>query len=111
MLYRAFPIACAALALTLVLAGQSVTAGDKDKGVKDTTHEGKVVSVKEGKLTMESKGKEHTHDVPATAKITCDGKACKLTDLKGGEFVRVTTDDANRATVIEARRSNSKDKK
>src|SRR4051794_12847315 len=100
MLYRVLPMACVALALALLVAGGNVDAGAKDKSDKGSTHEGKVVSAKEGKLTMETKGKEHTHDVAPTAKITCDGKACKLSDLKAGVFVRVTTDDANRATVI-----------
>jgi hypothetical protein len=86
-----------ALAMALFVGGAAVTAGEKTK-----THDGKVVSVKGQKLTMETKGKEHTHDVPLNAKITCDGKDCTLADLKTGLQVRVTTDDTNRAIRIQA---------
>src|SRR5258708_2104320 len=97
MLYRVLGFACAALALVMLLNASAVVAQDKN------THEGKVVSVKGEKLTMEGKnGKEFTHDVVTTAKITCDGKACKLTDLKTGQRILVTVDDTNRATRIEA---------
>ena len=47
-------------------------------------------------------GKEHTHDVALNAKITVDGKEARLTDLKTGTRIRVTVDDANRATRIQA---------
>jgi hypothetical protein len=95
MLYRVLGFACAMLALALLVNGTAI-AGEKN------THDGTVVSVKGDKLTMESKGKEHTHDVALNAKIQCDGKECKLTDLKSGTRIRVTTDDTNRATRIEA---------
>ena len=60
---------------------------------KPGTHEGKVVKVEAGKLTMTDKDgkKEHTHAVPADTKITCDGKECKLEDLKPGTAIKVTT--------------------
>jgi hypothetical protein len=98
MLYRVLGFACAALALAVLVNGATVvTAGEKN------AHEGKVVSVKGNQLTMEAKnGKEHSHEVTTNAKITCDGKECKLIDLKAGTRVRVTVDDANRATRIEA---------
>ena len=68
--------------------------------------------VKANKLTMEDKnGKEHSHDVVTKAKITCDGKECKLIDLKPGTRIRVTTDDENRATRIEAFLKTSESKK
>lgn len=99
MLYRVLGMSLAALMLMLFVS-QVVDAAEK-------THEGKVVKAADGKLTMTDKKGEnkHTHDVAANAKITCDGKACKLDELKEGTFVRVTTDDDNnnRATKIEAR--------
>src|SRR2546423_10926050 len=108
MLYRVLGFACAALALAVLVNGATI-AGEKD------THEGKVVSVKGDKLTMEGKtGKEHSHEVAATAKITCDGKECKLVDLKAGTRILVTVDDNNRATRIQAflkTSDSSKDKK
>jgi hypothetical protein len=96
MVYRVLGFACAALALAALVNTAAVKAGEKN------VHDGKVVSIKGQKLTMEAKGKEFTHDVTVNAKITCDGKACTLTDLKTGTLIRVTTDDTNRATRIEA---------
>ncbi len=72
-------------------------------GDKNIVQDGKIVSVKANKLTMEGKGgKECTFDVAANAKIMCDGKECNLTDLKTGIRVRVTADTADRATRVEA---------
>jgi hypothetical protein len=96
MLYRVLGFACALLALTVLVHGAAVYAGDKN------THDGKLVNVKGDKLTMETKGKTHSHEVKATAKITCDGKKCELTDLKPGTFIRVLTDNDNRLVRIEA---------
>jgi len=93
---RVFAFACVALAMVALLSGSAVLAGDKN------THDGKVVSVKGGKLTMETKGKEITHEVATNAKITCDGKDCQLNDLKSGQLIRVTVDNNDRATRIQA---------
>jgi hypothetical protein len=100
MVHRALGITCAAIALALLLGGTAVTAGEKTK-----TAEGKIVSVKDNKLTLEAKdGKDYTHTVATTAKVTCDGKECKLGDLKSGIMARVTLDTAsNQVTNIEAR--------
>ena len=51
---------------------------------------------------METKGKEHSHEVVKDAKITCDGKECKLSDLKAGTRIRVTVDSDGHARRIEA---------
>jgi hypothetical protein len=74
----------------------------------DKVHEGTVVKAGAGKLTMTDKdGKEVTHAVAPDAKITCDGKACKLEDLKAEIFVKVTSkpDDNGKdvALIIEAK--------
>jgi hypothetical protein len=86
----------AVLALVLVV-GVSAMADDKPG-----THEGKVVSVAGDKLTMTDKdGKnEHSHMVPRDAKVTCDGKDCKLEDLKKGYGVRVTIEKKGDKTVV-----------
>jgi len=96
MLYRVLGFACALLALTVLVHGAAVYAGDQN------VQDGKVVSVKGDKLTMETKGKTHSHEVTPNAKITCDGKKCQLSDLKAGTFVRVMTDNNDRAMRIEA---------
>lgn len=91
MLYRVLSLLLVAFALALVVC-PGVQADDKDK--KADTHEGIVVKAGEGKLTMTDKEgkKEHTHLVPKDTKITCDGKECKLDDLKKGFPVKVTTE-------------------
>lgn len=85
MLSRILPLCFAVLALA-ILASQPVLAADEE------THEGLVVKAGGAKLTMTMKGeeKEHTHAVAKDAKITLDGKAVKLEDLKKGYHVEVT---------------------
>lgn len=78
---------------------------------KPGTHEGKVVKAEAGKLTMTDNDgkKEHTHTVPADAKVTCDGKECKVEELKAGSTVKVTTEkkgDKVVVTKIEAKKPN-----
>jgi hypothetical protein len=82
----------------VVMSRTDVSADDKDQKV----HEGKVVKAENGKLTMTDKdGKnEHTHKVPATAQVSCDGKACKLQDLKKDFLVRLTTTSDAEARVL-----------
>jgi len=105
MTSRVLPLFLAVLAL-FVLAGAPALA-EKDK---DDTHAGLVVKAGDGKLTMTDKaGKnEHTHDVAKDAKITCDGKECKLEELQKGVSITVTTGkqgDKKVATRIEAKKA------
>lgn len=71
------------------------------------THEGKVVSVADGKLEMSDKdGKnKHKHAITATAKILLDGKSAQLVDLKVGDPVKVTTTAEGVVTMVEATRA------
>jgi len=73
---------------------------------EEKTHDGMVVSTAEGKLVMTDKdGKnEHTHMIAATASVTLNGKAAKITDLKQGDAVKVTM-DAGKVTVVAATRA------
>ncbi|MDB5310524.1 MAG: hypothetical protein JWO38_4726 [Gemmataceae bacterium] len=84
--------------LTLVAWTGRVVAEEAKEG----THEGKVVKVADGKLTMTDKDgkKQHTHAVAADAKITCDGKECKLEDLKKGSPVTVTAEKKGDKVVV-----------
>jgi hypothetical protein len=96
-------------ALFAVFAFACATASADDK---PGTHEGTVVKAENGKLTMTGKDdkREHSHDVPATAKVTCDGKECKLEDLKKGYTVKVTIekkDNRNVVTKIDAKKVTS----
>ena len=96
MLRYSLPLFFVAVAIAL-FAVQPAVADDK-------THEGTVVSASAGKLTMTMTGddKKHTHDVAQNAKISLDGKAAKLEDLKMGFHIKVTTDDKNVVKSVEA---------
>jgi hypothetical protein len=43
---------------------------------------------------------EHTHTLAPSATVTCDGKQCKLEDLKPGMRIRVTTKRGDKTTAI-----------
>lgn len=97
MLYRAF--AGLAVVAMLVVSAHSVAADDKAD-----THDGKVVKVDGDKLVMTDKaGKEHTHLVGNAAKVIVDGKDAKLSDLKPGQEITVTT-EKKEITKIEAKK-------
>jgi hypothetical protein len=105
MMYRALPVVLAVLALLLFLSPAAFA--------EDKVHEGKVVKAGDGQLTMTDKDgtNKHTHKVPASAIIKCDGKECKLEDLKEGYFVKVTTgEDERTAKKIEARTKEREEK-
>jgi hypothetical protein len=107
MTYRVFSVLVAVLALALLAAAPTLA---QNQAQQTGTHEGTVVKAGDNKLTMTDKaGKnEHSHDVAKDAKITCDGKDCKLDDLKRGYPVKVTVekrDNKPMATKIEARKS------
>ena len=79
----------------------------------DDTHTGKVVSAGDNKLVMTDSDtkKEMTHTVAADAVITCDGKACKLEDLKKGITVKVTTKKDDKKVAVAIAGSTKDDKK
>ena len=96
MLRKSVTLVLAAMALALFMS-QSLKAEDK-------SHEGVVVNAGGGKLTMtmQDGSRKHTHEVPATAKVTIDGKPAKLEDVKEHFHVKVTTDDKNVVKSIDA---------
>ena len=104
-----------ALGATLAVAAFVGTAVADEKTADSNTHTGVVVSAADGKLTMTGKsGNEHSHMVAKDAKITCDGKDCKLEDLKKGQTVTVTIEkqgDDMVATKIEAKTATDKNDK
>ena len=103
MLHRVLSVFFVALALTMGALGcQSAPA----------MHQGKVVEVGAGKLTMtDMAGKnQHSHEVATDVAITCEGKTCGLSDVKVGDMVTVTTDTKDGKTVatkIEAKKAGS----
>ncbi len=99
-----FLVALVAVAALAIFSGVSLAEKD-DAG---DTHSGVVVSAGEGKLTMTDKdGKEHSHDITADAKISCNGEACKLEDLKKGTSIKVTVKD-KKVTKIEGKTKKAK---
>jgi biopolymer transport protein ExbD len=77
---------------------------------KENVAEGVVVKAADGKLTIADKEKkEHTCEVAKDAKITCNGKECKLDDLKKGAKVKVTL-EKKMAVKIEATLKKDKSK-
>jgi hypothetical protein len=93
---RLLIVLAAALALVLMV-GAPVRAAEDTKDI----HEGKVVSITGDKLVMlGTSNKEHTHTMDAAAKISCDGKECKLSDLKVGQRIRVTTKKGDPLTAV-----------
>lgn len=70
------------------------------------THDGKVISIDGKSLVMTgATGKdEHTCTLTDDVVVTCDGVACKPSDLKPGMKVRVTTEhqSPHTATHVEA---------
>jgi hypothetical protein len=66
--------------------------------------DGKLVKVAGDKLTSTcAKGDEHHYTVASDAKVTCDGKASKPSDLRTGSTIRMTMskDDKNKVTAID----------
>ena len=102
MTYRVFPpLLLLAVALMVCLAAP-VAAYEADKNSHDGTF---VKATSDNAFVMEDKGKEHTHTLSADAKVVGpDGKACKLSDLKKGQKIRVTTKEGDKkvATRVEA---------
>ena len=104
MVARSTAVALVALGLALSVAIPAFAA--------DKTHEGKVVSVTagtgttDGKLVMtDNDGEnEHSHAISATCKITLNDKAAKLTDLKKGDSIKVTTDEDKKVKAVAATR-------
>lgn len=112
MTKRLLPLCLVAVALVLLAGAPGLAADDKKAGDRPAatgdTHEGIVVSVTGNKLVMRGKegaeAKEHTHTLAPNARVMCDGKECKLEDLKPGQRIRVTTarGDRGMATRVEA---------
>lgn len=104
-----FVLALLAFIVSPALADTKDTATD----TKKKSHTGRVVSVEGTKLVMEDSkgGKKHTHTISADAKITCDGKECKLSDLKEGTHIKVTMEEGKVVAIAARTKTGDKDKK
>ena len=81
-MFRRMITVVAFLAVALVVTGVALAA---------ETVQGKVVSAQANRLTMtDNDGERHVLQVNEDTKITLDGKAAKLADLKAGQAVTAT---------------------
>ena len=101
MTYR-FPLFLLAVAVAVFVATPLLA----DKAEKET-HEGTFVKANSATefVMADKEKKEHTHTLGTGAKVFgTDGKECKLSDLKKGQKIRVTTKkgDAKTALKVEA---------
>ena len=106
MLYRTLSLG---LAVALLVASAALARPDTQEGKQTgNTHSGKFVATKGAHqfvMTDRAGKSEHTHTLAADATVTCDGKACKLSDLTAGTQIRVTVaekDGKKVATKVEA---------
>ena len=89
----------------LVLVGMSFIALALFANISEgaaSSHKGKVVEAGKGKLTMTDVegSNQHTHDVAANAKVTCEGQTCNLDSLQPGDWITVTLEDG-KVTAID----------
>lgn len=87
-------------AFSLILWAGGTAAADDESKVG--THHGTLVKASAGQITMtDPDGKaQHSHAVTADAKVTRDGKECKLTDLRKGDHLTVTAEKKGDKMVI-----------
>ncbi len=95
MFTRSLPLLLAFVGLT-VLMNQPAFGHDKAEGT--------FVQVKDGKLTLTTKGsdKKNSFDVAKDATVSLDGKAAKLEDLKEGFTIVVMLGAKHVVNKIEA---------
>lgn len=87
--------------LGVFLVALALTMGAVGCQSGSATHQGKVVAVGAGNLTMTDVAgtNQHTHEVASTVAITCGGQPCGLTDVKVGDMVTVTTETQDGKTL------------
>jgi hypothetical protein len=87
----------AALAVVVFISAALARA---EKADAPDTVVGTVSIAADGKITVTDKdGKDHALAVAKDAKISCDGSACKLEDLKKGAAVTVTLNANDKTTA------------
>jgi hypothetical protein len=110
MMRRVLSLTAALAVVLFVGAAVAADKTDKDKDNTGSTVTGTVSKVSSDSITVtDSNGKDHMLTIAKDAKITCDGKDCKLADLDPSKVKSVTvtlnTDDKTKADKIEAKTS------
>jgi anaerobic selenocysteine-containing dehydrogenase len=93
---------------TLLTAALAVLATVAHAQAADEkTHDGLVVSTAANRLVMSDAtgGNEHTHMIAADTKVSLNGKEAKITDLKKGDKVKVTTGTGGKVISVQATRA------
>jgi hypothetical protein len=115
MMYRMAPLSLVALALALFV-GASALADDTKAADQGKTHDGTVISVTAEKLVMKDtakngvEAKEATYRLADNAVVTCDGKKCKLAELKADQKIRVTNQKGDNETIVKVEALNKNEK-
>jgi hypothetical protein len=115
MMYRLLPLSLVALALALFV-GASALADDAKAADAGKTHDGTVIRVTAEKLVMKDiakngvEAKEMTYRLADNAVVTCDGKKCKLEDLKADQKIRVTNQKGDNETIVKVEALNKNEK-
>lgn len=105
MMYRALPLSLVALALALFV-GAAALADDTQAANRGYTHDGTVIRVTADQLVMVDvakngvEAKEQTFRLADNARVTLDGKECKLEDLKANQKIRVTNKKGDNAMFV-----------
>ena len=105
MMYRALPLSLVALALALFV-GASALADDTKAAERGKWHDGTVIRVTADKLVMVDTSKngveekEQTFRLADNARVTLDGKNCKLEDLKAKQKIRVTNQKGDDSMIV-----------
>ncbi len=87
------------IALAMFLATVWMASGTS--ATEPHIHKGTVVSAGDGRLIMkDSAGRQHTHLVTKETKITINGRAGRLDELKPTTLIRVTTEGSDKVLAI-----------
>jgi hypothetical protein len=73
----------------LVVVSLALFASGAALAAETVKHEGKIVKVEKDRIFFLENQKEMTVTIGADTKVTVDGKAAKLSDLKAGEHAKL----------------------
>lgn len=91
-----------AVAPTFVAPTSAFGADAAADELKEESHMGTLVSASDSEFTMKADdGEVHKHTVAADAQVMdANGEPCKITDLKAGQKIRVTTKEGNAGIAV-----------
>lgn len=88
--------ACLLMGLALAISATAIAAA-----AEEVKCEGKIAKIEGANVTVKTDTESHTMTADAKTKITLDGSAAKVTDLKVGQKVKCTcTKDGAKLTCV-----------